>query len=262
MTAINRRKFVQQVTSGGAALAAGVATLSRSRPGRAAAPSETVNLAVIGIHGRGTQLAQDFAARDDCQVACLCDVDASLLADAARVWLRNRARAPRTVQDFRRALDDPDVDAVVIATPDHWHALATIWAVQASKDVYVEKPHQPLSLGRPADGQGGSTAQPNRTGRHPESQRALQYRSAGSTSKSGKLGTIHMVKVMNQKYWPNLPPTPTVRARRTRLGHVERSGARSRPTTSTTTTAGTTFGVIRAATSSTTACTSWTWPAI
>ena len=65
-----------------------------------------------------------------------------------------QGKAPKTVQDFRRILDDRSVDAVVIATPDHWHAPATIWACQAGKDVYVEKPASHCALGRAKNGRG------------------------------------------------------------------------------------------------------------
>ena len=98
--------------------------------------------ASIGIRGQGNGLKRGFARLPNVEIKTLCDIDANL--EPARI---NDSRLsdvptfkPGFVQDLRRVLDDKDVDAVVIATPNHWHALATIWALQAGKHVYVEKP--------------------------------------------------------------------------------------------------------------------------
>src|SRR5262249_11737410 len=109
-------------------------------PRPSAAASETVILGFMGVRGRGNALINFFGKRSDVEIAYLADVDSRLLPQRAAGVEAMRGQRPRTVQDFRRILDDKSVDALVIATPDHWHALGTIWACQAGKDVYVEKP--------------------------------------------------------------------------------------------------------------------------
>ncbi|HVH10955.1 MAG TPA: Gfo/Idh/MocA family oxidoreductase [Gemmatimonadales bacterium] len=108
-------------------------------------PNEQVRVAVMGLNGRGTVLARAFARAAHAHVGAVCDVDATVLAKGVSVVARAQSQAPTGLDDFRRALDDKDVDALVIAAPDHWHAPAAILAMQAGKHVYVEKPcgHNP-----------------------------------------------------------------------------------------------------------------------
>ena len=99
-----------------------------------------LGLGLIGVGGRGNSHLVGFGSRDDCRLVSLCDVNQQTLA-AAQDWVHtNRGYKPTLHEDMRQMLDDPQIDAVVIATPDHWHCLASIWACQAGKDVYVEKP--------------------------------------------------------------------------------------------------------------------------
>jgi predicted dehydrogenase len=135
---ITRREFVSRT----AKTAAGVVVGSALRGKRVFGASDRVVLASIGIRAQGNALKRGFARLPNVEIKTLCDVDANLfpsrvndasLADVA-------AFKPGTVQDLRRALDDKDVDGVLIATPNHWHALATVWALQAGKHVFVEKP--------------------------------------------------------------------------------------------------------------------------
>jgi predicted dehydrogenase len=130
MARANRREFLMQA---GIGLAAAV-------PSRAQAPQERITLGVIGCGGMGSVLLQSFAAMKDVVVAYVCDPDATRLAAAAQSAAQTSGRAPKAVKDLRRLLDDKAVDAVVIATPDHWHAPAMLLACAAGKHVYVEKP--------------------------------------------------------------------------------------------------------------------------
>jgi len=98
--------------------------------------NDRIRLGFIGVANRGGQLITAFLNHDDMEIAALCDVDKSTLA---RVRERLDGR-PDTCGDFRRVLERKDIDAVVIATPDHWHAIQTVDACDAGKDVYVEKP--------------------------------------------------------------------------------------------------------------------------
>jgi predicted dehydrogenase len=119
-----------------AGAAAAVAPASARRAGAA----ERVTVAVVGLNGRGTELAGEFARDPGCTVAAVCDVDSRVLGKAVAAVEKAGAAAPRAEADFRRLLDDDGIDALVVATPDHWHAPMTILACRAGKDVYCEKP--------------------------------------------------------------------------------------------------------------------------
>jgi predicted dehydrogenase len=92
------------------------------------------------VRGRGSDLARLFASNPNAEVAAICDIDDAMFAKPIKVVDTITKKRPRVEKDFRRLLDDKAIDAVVIATPDHWHALMSIMACQAGKDVYVEKP--------------------------------------------------------------------------------------------------------------------------
>lgn len=137
---MKRRRFLKS------AAATGLGLIAPRRLGSLTSrPSETVAVAVMGLNGRGTVLGQTLARTPNAQVAYVCDVDAAVLAKGVAKVGARQAKAPTGLGDFRRALEDPHVDALVIAAPDHWHAPATILALQAGKHVYVEKPcgHNP-----------------------------------------------------------------------------------------------------------------------
>ena len=103
-------------------------------------PSDRVNLAVLGVNGRGMGLISSFAALSNAQIVSICDPDQRAWAKATAAVQKITGKAPSAVSDLRRVLDDKSIDGVIIATPDHWHAPATIMACEAGKDVYVEKP--------------------------------------------------------------------------------------------------------------------------
>jgi predicted dehydrogenase len=130
-TGLTRRVFL-------GAASAGLAVLP-IRSGNAA-PSERARIAVIGLRNRGTDLTRLFATNPGCEVVAVCDVDNTMFEKPVKAVEEITKKVPRSEQDFRRLLDDKSIDAVAVATPDHWHALLTILACQADKDVYVEKP--------------------------------------------------------------------------------------------------------------------------
>jgi len=107
---------------------------------RAVAASDRVNIAVIGVRGRGRALASGFAKLPDANVEYLVDVDDRVIPAAADAVEKASKKRPKALRDMRRVFDDKSIDAVVIATPDHWHAPAAILACDAGKDVYLEKP--------------------------------------------------------------------------------------------------------------------------
>ncbi len=127
MSHMHRRSFLQYSAVAGAALV--------TRPLRARGVTERLNIGFIGLGGRSKELLPKFRELSDVRIAALCDVDEERLHQAADSY-----PGAKKYGDLRKLLDDRDVDAVVIATCNHWHALAAIWACQAGKDVYVEKP--------------------------------------------------------------------------------------------------------------------------
>lgn len=136
MTIPDRRDFLKQTSS--AALALSLASpLAR---GADAAPSDRIAVAVIGVKGQGGNLLRNFAAQSDVEVTHIVDIDDTIRAQRVAETRKQTGREPSSVRDYRTLLDNPAIDALVIGTPDHWHALPTIHACQHGKDVYVEKP--------------------------------------------------------------------------------------------------------------------------
>lgn len=105
-----------------------------------AGASERVNLAIIGLGTRGLRHIKDYATLSGCQITAVCDIDANRLDRGQASVLAATGSKPKAFSDLRKLYEDKSIDAVSIATCNHWHALATIWACQAGKDVYVEKP--------------------------------------------------------------------------------------------------------------------------
>ncbi len=132
----DRRQFLKQT----GALVAGTAALGFANSTRAAGANDKIVMGIIGPGGQGTNLLKSFAAQKDVEFAYVCDVDADRLAKAAKEVETITGKAPKSVKDLRHILDDKSVDAVIVATPDNWHAPATILACDAGKHVYVEKP--------------------------------------------------------------------------------------------------------------------------
>ena len=109
-------------------------------PSTAFGANDRMRVAVIGINGRGKDHISGFMKQDNVEVATLCDVDNVVLQAGAKAFEEKYKKKVQTEQDLRKVYEDKTIDAVSIATPNHWHALAAIWACQAGKDVYVEKP--------------------------------------------------------------------------------------------------------------------------
>jgi len=186
MTRISRRRFLEESLLSAAAAGAASHVLAGESP--STSPNEKLSVAVIGVRGRGGDHARFFASRPDCQITYVCDADRDVGAGAAQKFAQD-GREPKFVTDMRQIFDDKSVDIVSIATPNHWHSLAAIWAMQAGKDVYVEKPiSHNVSEGR-------RVAQVARKYQR-ICQGGTQYRSSGSVRaaaqfiREGKLGTV------------------------------------------------------------------------
>jgi predicted dehydrogenase len=133
---MNRRDFLQA-----SLLAAAVpAPSAHAAAAKKVAASDRVRVAMMGVRGRGVFLAKRFSTLPDVEIPTICDVDESVVGPTAKIIEEVYGKAPKLVSDIRRVLDDPNIDAVVMATPIHWHAAGAILACQAGKDIYVEKP--------------------------------------------------------------------------------------------------------------------------
>lgn len=131
---LTRRQFIGKTTTAvivGGMLAHGKVFGANSR----------IGMCTIGFNGQGRSHINDILKlKDDAQYVALCDVDAEVRERGAKLVADAQGKAPKLYQDIREALQDKNIDAVTIATPNHWHSLAAVWACQAGKDVYVEKP--------------------------------------------------------------------------------------------------------------------------
>ncbi len=205
---VDRREFLNRSRHTGLGLAAGLTILANPKSVRATPANEKVVLAAVGCGGRSAGLTQGFLERGDCEYAYACDPDLPRAEARAKSIVQRQDRAPRVVKDFREALEDKSVDAIVSATPDHWHALSTVWACQAGKDVYVEKPpthdcwegQQMLKAAR----------EYNRIVQCGFQNRSAPYIMAAKRYiEEGKLGSIHLCRIFNQKPpWGMSPVVP------------------------------------------------------
>jgi len=138
MKRMNRRDFLSRSGQGLAGAALGSVVLTAARPGKVLGANEKVTMALIGCGGRGRGVMAGMV-KNGAQVAYVCDVNDRARAAAAKQFGDMQGRAPKQEIEMRKVFEDKSVDAVMISTPEHWHALGTVWACQAGKDVYVEK---------------------------------------------------------------------------------------------------------------------------
>ncbi len=132
MRKINRRKFL----AGSAAIGAGILVAPYSR---VLGANDDIRVAVIGFRSKGAGHVRSFSRMDGVRLVALCDADQNVIDREVKKIEKDGGKV-KTTQDMRRIFDDKEIDAIVTATPNHWHALCTVWACQAGKDVYVEKP--------------------------------------------------------------------------------------------------------------------------
>lgn len=155
MKTMRRRDFLKTSRNLGIGAAVGWTILQNAGSARGTPAAEKIILGLIGAGGRGSNLATDFAARGDVQFACIADCDSNRFAALAQTLAEKQGTAPKGVQDYRAVLDDKSVDAVIVATPDHWHALATIRVSGWQGCLCGEASHAQL-LGRAEDDRGGA----------------------------------------------------------------------------------------------------------
>jgi predicted dehydrogenase len=190
---VNRRTFV-------ASTAAGVVGTTRAlgarKSGLVQGANDRIRLGFIGVGGMGRGHLGNFMERSDVEIVVVCDVW-GFARDRARKMTEEQPRGPAEVEsDFRRVLDRQDVDAVVIATPDHWHALPTIMACEAGKDVYVEKPiSHNIVEGRKMVEAARTHERIVQVGTQQRS--GLHFQEAVDIVRTGKIGTVARVETWN-----------------------------------------------------------------
>jgi predicted dehydrogenase len=204
-THLSRRAFLGR-TLATAGVGAGFAIAgTKSSGGRVIGANDTVRVAVAGLNGRGSAHVEAFAALPGVEIVYLVDPDTrtySRRLKQVKTSLeeagRSGGQAPTTVQDIRRVLEDKSVDAISIATPNHWHALMTIWACQAGKDVYVEKPcSHNVHEGRIAV---AAARRYNRIVQHgTQSRSSPQWAMTVAAIQSGKLGKLQVTRALCYK---------------------------------------------------------------
>ena len=198
MGAVTRRDFIK------GAVAASV-LIGTSKTSWAGA-NDRVNVAVMGINGRGKSHLNGFGAVENAEVTTLCEVDSRLFDSRVKEFFTDKEKkAPKTEQDIRRVLDDKDIDAISIATPNHWHSLATIWACQAGKDVYVEKPmthniFEGRKVVEAAEKYGRIVQHGTQLRSNPGFQEGI------NELKNGLIGDVYMARAVCYKWRPSIGP--------------------------------------------------------
>ena len=134
MKQINRRSFLATAATGAAALSMPARSWSQ-----VAGSADDIRVGVVGFRGRGQNHLDGMSKLQGCRITGLCDVDATVLGKEQQKW-KDKGMEVEAHTDMRRLLESKNVDVICIATPNHWHALSAIWAIQAGKDVYLEKP--------------------------------------------------------------------------------------------------------------------------
>ena len=208
----NRRTFLENSKRTTLAMAAGWTLLPNAASVGASPANDKIVMAIVGCHGRGSTLAKNFAKRPNCEMAYLCDVDTKMYEKYHKMLADQQdGKEPKFEHDFRKMLEDKSVDAVVIATPTHWHAPAMIWSCQAGKDVYVEKPvchnvWEGLKMVEAARKYKRVVQVGTQNRSAPYNMAARKYIA------DGKLGKVHYIRVLNQKLWGNFKRRPDLPA--------------------------------------------------
>ncbi|HJZ60135.1 MAG TPA: Gfo/Idh/MocA family oxidoreductase [Gemmataceae bacterium] len=144
MDVFSRREFLNRAAILSAAAASGTTALAQTQPltaSRARAANDRLRVAVVGVNGRGMSHVAGFTNRNiNTEITVVCDCDEAVIGNAMKRVESAQGKAPKYEKDIRRVIENKDIDVVAIATPNHWHALMAVWAMQNGKDVYCEKP--------------------------------------------------------------------------------------------------------------------------
>jgi predicted dehydrogenase len=202
---VTRRTFLQTT-------AAGLALAALNRRVAASQPSDQIVLGMIGVGGMGMGRLRGFLQHPDVRVAAICDVDRSHVDRAIAEVEKVRGDRPKPFGDFRRLLEDREINAVAVVTPDHWHAIPTVRAFEAGKDVFVEKPlSYSMAEGRAMADASAKYKRVSQMGNHIHND-FPNYRRVVEIVQSGKLGRITRVHVWKTcRTEPHTTPNPPIR---------------------------------------------------
>ncbi len=205
-TSVTRRAFLQTATAGVALSAFGRRAFARQ------APSDQIVLGMIGVGGMGTGRLRQFLKHPDVRIGAICDVDQSHVDSAVADVEKAGGAKPKTFGDFRKLLEDREIDAVAIVTPDHWHAIPTVRAFEAGKDVFVEKPlSYSVAEGRAMADASLKYKRVSQMGNHIHND-LPNYRRVVEIVQSGKLGRITRVHIWKTcRTEPHTTPNPPAR---------------------------------------------------
>lgn len=215
-----RREFLESSTkafAGATALVAGFEPVAATMSFRKrVSPNDMIGIALIGCGGMGKSNLHDFLRIPEIECLAVADVDAEHLEEGLQIVEESRGKRPEGYEDFRMIMDRKDIDAVVIAAPDHWHALPTIYACQTGKDVYVEKPlATTIEEGRAMVKAARENSRVVQVGTQQRS--AGHFGDAVEFVRSGQLGNIRMVRAWTYLDWkgdlghpPDEDPPPHV----------------------------------------------------
>jgi len=197
---LTRRQVIRTAAVGAAGLA--VSSMTPRAHGRLGI-NDRIRIAIVGLNGRGKTHIKSFSQIPGVNIAYLVDVDSRLFGPRIKMVEELTGETPEVAKDIRKILDDRTLNAVSIATPNHWHSLMTIWACQAGKDVYVEKPlSHNIHEGRIAV---QAAERYNRIVQHGTQQRSIpKMAKAIAAIHSGKLGKLLVARGMCYKHRPSI----------------------------------------------------------
>ena len=170
-------------------------------------PNDTIRVACIGLRGRGTAHIRAYPTLPNVELAALCDVDESILAERLKDVESATGKRPATYTDARKLLEDKSIDAISIATPNHWHTLLTVWGCQAGKDVYVEKPcsHNIFEAQQVV----AAARRYNRMVQHGTQSRSMSsVQEAAQKLREGVIGDMYMARGLCYKWRNTIGHTP------------------------------------------------------
>ena len=202
---MKRRKFIEMSAKSGVALGA-MPTIFPNSGWKGA--NDRVNVAVIGIRGMGQSHIQGYQHLENVEVTALCDVDENLFAERVKKHFTDKnLREPKLYNDMRKLFEDKSIDAVSVVTPNHWHALAGIWAIQAGKHASIEKPschtiHEGKMLVEAAKKYGKIVQDGAEQRSNPSAQSAVKFIS------DGKLGEVYLAKGLCYKWRDSIGKYP------------------------------------------------------
>jgi predicted dehydrogenase len=208
---MNRRSFLQSTSGAVAGLAISGALAGAKRAAGKNLANDRITVCVAGIGGRGNGLLQTFAGMDEVDLKYVCDIDERILDSRTEALAKSNERVakrqPEKIKDFRRAIDDKEIDALVLGTPDHWHAIPTILACMAGKDVYTEKPdgHNAIegrTMVAAAKKHGRIVQLGTQSRSRPHFLKAMEF------IRTGQLGRVVLAKAWESARQGSIPRTP------------------------------------------------------